>query len=782
MFLSGVVISSYLELNTSIIIFSICVTVPVALNYFTDHFGKSRASKNGLFIFVSIVVFAITAAKPFIYMYIDSEAMFGVTEIIEIALCYGYYLICLLLYKFIFVNCKYIIISLISLLFCLLESRSNSRISILCVIMIVCIFLTFLFGNFGVKRFDLKINIGVVIVVTISLILSELFMFIIESINIQQVIIDTRNYVEENILHISRFDEDLLKIYLYPRGEFLSDNIIFTVDTNRRIDRVKSFSASYFNTDENCFEVDPNYNDNNNDFSPLFLTPNGAETVNDMHITVTNNRSRIVYVPYGILNFQSNTTMYKDQVVIYDNNDNNREYTLTYSQNIYDNESNKPDPQLLAEYQSFAEENYGYKPGSDNIPTPIVNAIESYLENNPTLRSYISNSIKENGELDDRYIHRADDYINDHFTIAESYERNVEGLDDITYALQYNYEVNSELLAAIKMFIFRYFNIPSRFVVGYNIREYTSDTAIIKESDRVYFPEVYTTGFWIPSDNMFLSSTSQIGGDDEKAAREDENTENENEEEVSEDENKEDELDKEKVNEEDNSDTKADVNEDENADGEDNSDESDQESEEGSEENNDDNNSENQDENSSDDNNDENEDENTDEDSEDQSDELNNELGDQSGSENESDNSDQNNNENNDGDSQNNNENNYNQQTQTEQDDQIQNNSSNLVLISSLVGSLLIALIVYIILRRRYYKRLREMGIETKEQLKLLKAINANYKKLDKNHYLTTQINDIMLRIRFSLHRETQQDLVVLKNQVAYMKQDMKKRKKSSRI
>ena len=75
--------------------------------------------------------------------------------------------------------------------------------------------------------------------------------------------------------------------------------------------------------------------------------------------------------------------------------------------------------------------------------------------------------------------------------------------------------------------------------------------------------------------------------------------------------------------------------------------------------------------------------------------------------------------------------------------------------------------------RNQFKERMAELGITTKEQLQLLIDINKNYLLLKNNGYANEEIEQIMLRIRFSPRKETEEDLKTILKQVDYMKKDI---------
>ena len=102
-----------------------------------------------------------------------------------------------------------------------------------------------------------------------------------------------------------------------------------------------------------------------------------------------------------------------------------------------------------------------------------------------------------------------------------------------------------------------------------------------------------------------------------------------------------------------------------------------------------------------------------------------------------------------------------------------------IVISGSIISILLIGvlgLIIYKVKKKHdaeYKKILEHYGIETPEQLKLLKSINSKYMLLKGHGYYNKDIEDIMYRIRYSKKKENDKDLKFIDKHVNKMMKDV---------
>ena len=102
-----------------------------------------------------------------------------------------------------------------------------------------------------------------------------------------------------------------------------------------------------------------------------------------------------------------------------------------------------------------------------------------------------------------------------------------------------------------------------------------------------------------------------------------------------------------------------------------------------------------------------------------------------------------------------------------------------IVMAGSIISIVLIGVlgfIIYKVKKKRdaeYKKILERYGIETPEQLKLLKDINSKYMLLKGHGYYNKGIEDIMYRIRYSKKKENDKDLKYIDKHVDKMMKDV---------
>ena len=108
-----------------------------------------------------------------------------------------------------------------------------------------------------------------------------------------------------------------------------------------------------------------------------------------------------------------------------------------------------------------------------------------------------------------------------------------------------------------------------------------------------------------------------------------------------------------------------------------------------------------------------------------------------------------------------------------EKSDEIDNNKKN-YLILILIILIIVGIVLYKIKKKRDEKIMLALGMSSIEEIKLLRSINFNYKLLKRFGYTTQEIEEIMLRIRFSKNKQTKEDLEFILKQVDYMKENIK--------
>lgn len=308
-------------------------------------------------------------------------------------------------------------------------------------------------------------------------------------------------------------DGELGDMLLSNESEELSDEIIMTIDSSYKIDRLKAYSCGKYDVKKNSFVIDKKIiNKIDNDYSNLFIKNNKTTLPEYLHVSVNKKTDDVVYVPYGDLSFNEKAYLYNDQVVQFKNTENYNDYSLTFNPseyyiNIFDSKN------ILDKYQEYAKENYADSKNENILPTNIKKAIESFINEDSSYREYVvsdeslDSQLKQGGSnsyINRLNVYRINEYLNSKFTIKQSYERNSEGIDDISYALEHEHIANPQLMAAIATFMYRNENIPARFVVGYSVNDYEGNIAYIRENDKTYWSEVFIDGMWVPADDLFL--------------------------------------------------------------------------------------------------------------------------------------------------------------------------------------------------------------------------------------------------------------------------------------
>lgn len=340
----------------------------------------------------------------------------------------------------------------------------------------------------------------------------------VENINIKLNITKIINNVEDVANSIvnqgeQSLDGELGEMKMMSEGEELSDEIIMTIDTSFNIDRLKAYSCGSYDVKKNAFVIDKKIKvDVNNNYSNLFIKQNSTPLPEYLHVVVNKKIDDVVYVPYGDLSFSKKAYLYNDQVVQFKNDEDYSNYSLTFNPSeYYVNTLNTND--ILSKYKTYSFNNYANSSNEKILPTPIRRAIEAFINEDSKYQDYYITDESLNAQIkqgntnvyNDRLnVYRINDYLKAKFIIKESYDKNTEGLDDISYALTKNHVVNPQLMAAIATFMYRYENIPSRFVVGYSVEKYEGNTAYIRENNKTYWSEVFIDGQWVPADDLFL--------------------------------------------------------------------------------------------------------------------------------------------------------------------------------------------------------------------------------------------------------------------------------------
>lgn len=307
-------------------------------------------------------------------------------------------------------------------------------------------------------------------------------------------------------------DSDSSNIFMINDEVGLSEDIIMTINSSFKIDRVKAYTCAKYDINKNAFVLDKKIiKDKDTDFTDLFINHTNTKLPEYMHITVNKQKDNVAYIPYGDLSFTQDAYLYDDQVVQFENKEDYKDYYLTFNPNNYQNEL-KDSKEEQSKYHEYALKKYT-KESEKTLPDKIKKAITSFISENEGYEdiSFIDEELHalmiQDGEevyKEREKVERINNYINNNFVIKPTYTKNDEGIDDVSYALLHKHEANLELIAAIKTFMYRYEGIPSRFVVGYYINEYEGNNAYVREKDLTYWSEVFINGQWVPSDDLYL--------------------------------------------------------------------------------------------------------------------------------------------------------------------------------------------------------------------------------------------------------------------------------------
>lgn len=396
----------------------------------------------------------------------------------------------------------------IILLICFVTGLLPRRIDALIICMIVLIILLSVFNDayYNINLLDFQRSLIIILLFVCCSVISFFMVPYIDSINIRSEIIslDTSisNLIENTFNNNNIALDSVLKdVKLNPEQEILSDKIIMQIDTSYQVDRIKAYSCGRFDTNTNSFIIDKK-TVLNNDFSELFIKQDGLDLSEYFHVTVKDKIDKIVYVPYGLLSIPKKVVNYEDQVVQFKTKDNYNDYSLTFEPNFSKDSLNS---NTLSKYKDYVKQYY-LNNNPESMPIVIKESIEKFISEDSDMYYHKekNDTIDINSsEYKIQTINRINNYINSKFKITDKYERN-NSINDISNALENKHEANSQLLAAIATYMYRYENIPSRYVVGYKAIDYKDNVLYIHENNKQFWSEVFINDCWYPSDNIEL--------------------------------------------------------------------------------------------------------------------------------------------------------------------------------------------------------------------------------------------------------------------------------------
>lgn len=342
---------------------------------------------------------------------------------------------------------------------------------------------------------------------------------------------DYTNLDDNTTSFIEPINNDYLDQYNDTKGEKIID-----IETTYKVDRLKAYSMSTYDLVTNSFIFNKDA-DNSliADTTDLFVRKNITDLKERMLVKTYNNEN-IVYYPYGDLSFFNTAYLYNDAIIQFVDNKNYKNYSFSFNPYVYNNElldklvsDNKIE---LSKYHKFANEKYALKDKSgsinyNNIPKQIYDSIDLFMSSynlNDFNNSYVDNNPNDFYYETKRNVSLVNYILKTNITVTKEYETNDMGLDDISYCLLYSKKANPLLLTKLAVMMYRYFDIPTRFVTGYRINEYVGNSASIYENDKACWAEVFIAGGWRASDlltsDSFYDSYSvndDITGDISKA-------------------------------------------------------------------------------------------------------------------------------------------------------------------------------------------------------------------------------------------------------------------------
>lgn len=521
-FLVGVLIFNRLGIKIDYVVYSVLILLGLLTKYIKNNYSN-RITQIACTIvpaLVIIVVFfdsTITLSKG-IYLGIAQSDISLINVVIKEVFNDDLFARTYCVLSFITIMCSYnrLIVKkrikpfiIIILLICYVMGLLPRRIDALVICMIVLTILLSVFNDayYNINLLDFKKSLIIILLFVCCSIASYFFVPYIDSINIRSEIIslDTNlssfieNVFNNNSVSLSSTLKD---VKLNPEQEVLSDKVIMRIDTSYQVDRIKAYSCGKFDTNINSFIIDKKIT-LDNDFTELYIKQGGADLSEYYHVTAVDNVDKIVYVPYGLLSIPQKVINYEDQVIQFKDKDNYNDYSLTFEPSFSKDSLNSSD---LSVYREYVKQNYSNN-NSESMPQEIKESIEKFISEDELNYYPIIDDINAIDFFSTEYkiqtINRINNYINSKFKITDKYERN-NSVNDISYALENKHEANPQLLAAIATYMYRYENIPSRYVVGYKAIDYKDNVLYIHENNKQFWSEVFINDCWYPSDNIEL--------------------------------------------------------------------------------------------------------------------------------------------------------------------------------------------------------------------------------------------------------------------------------------
>lgn len=559
-----VTLNSIIDVNTNYIFIVVCLVFGIGLKLYELYLiNKNEKHKKEikLFIFGIIVAFGIflfiffniKTIKTFILgITTGSPSYLNTLSFVSTFKCFGsfiiYYLLFILSYfwsKYVFFDKHISVLLYGAFAVVLIYIVINMNVSIIQIIMISLILLITIMERFykninNINPYLLLTIISVFLVISFS---SYLLTPVMDNINIKTLISSLLPSEENNeneepidyVLDSNSIDNSYLSdkettSFIEPKNKDYLENYndtkgerIIDIETTFEVDRIKSYTMSKYNIETNSFVLSKEVaNPSISNTSDLFIR-NKMSGLPERMMVAVHNSEKLVYYPYGDLSFSTRAYMYNDAVIQFVDDKDYKNYSIYFNPYAYNNElldKLVSDTEIeISDYHQYANLNYALtnRVGNinfDNLPKPIYDSIELFIKNY-NLKDFDKYYQNLDNPSDFYYEMRKNvslvNYIlANSITVDKEYDKNNQGLDDVSYCLLYSKKANPQLLTELAVMMYRYYDIPARFVMGYRINGYEGNNATIYENDKACWAEVFIGGKWLASDTLMLPGDDQL--------------------------------------------------------------------------------------------------------------------------------------------------------------------------------------------------------------------------------------------------------------------------------
>ena len=297
------------------------------------------------------------------------------------------------------------------------------------------------------------------------------------------------------------------------KTEDINNKTIMVIRSDYYLDRIKTYSLDYY--DNGVFKI--NEQREFVDTSDYFIKSVGTPEPAKFEVEVFNDNNNFVYVPYGEVSFNTKAYLYNDLFYQFNKLEDYDCYELYYNPNVYSSELKDilvaENTYSLSHYSNYARKNYAIIDKQSQYYKAIDAVLKEYTSSDSYIEFYKENydGSKDKHVIDRFAVNVVNEYLRNNIELVKEYETSEE-MDDISYCLTNTKAANPRLLAAIAVEMYRYYGIPSRFVVGYRINNNTDGLSTIYDSDLTYWAEVYIDGSWIASDRLGYSVSDDSNG------------------------------------------------------------------------------------------------------------------------------------------------------------------------------------------------------------------------------------------------------------------------------